>query len=93
MDAEACVSSQRLKIDKEAAMAERGLLTHGVWSLGWQLSGIKRSKHYQKVKQFSHLPLCCCGSEGEQHFGLNALQLNSIQCLVLGFFLCTSPKQ
>lgn len=36
---EACISSQRLeKIDTEAGRAERGLLTHRVWSLCWQLS-------------------------------------------------------
>lgn len=66
MDAEACVSSQRLKIDKEFAWVEWGLLTHRVWSLGWQLSRILKPVHnVHQVKQFIHPHPCCCHPEAE----------------------------
>lgn len=69
MDAEACISAQSLKINKEAVKGERGLLTHRVWSLGWQLSRILKPTH--NVKNESVYP--STSSDAEQHFSVNAL--------------------
>lgn len=69
MDAEACISSQKLQINKEAGGAEGGLLTHRVWSLGWKLSVALKATHYV----LQDVSLCGCPSEGEQHVALDAV--------------------